>query len=135
MGAKTERKEKTAGGIFVLKCIKALMVSLIITFACIIIFAFIIKWANLPDSVISPVNLAIKGISVFSGALILTKRSTKGIFKGFLFAIIYTLVAFTIFSSLAGEFVLGLGLISDFAFAGVVGAIAGILGANLKGKF
>ena len=130
--SKTDKKQRSAGSIFVFKYIKALMASLIITFALIIIFAFIIKWANLPDDVISPVNLVIKALSVFLGSLILTKAGNKGLLKGLLFGVVYTLASFTIFSALAGTFVLGLGIISDFAFAGVVGGIAGIVGANIK---
>lgn len=129
---KAEKKERTAGSIFVFKYIKALMLSLIVTFASIILFAFIIKWASLPDSVISPVNLVIKGVSVFLGALVLTKGGNKGLLKGFLFGALYTLLSFVIFSCLAGTFVLGLGLIADIAFAGIMGAVAGILGVNIK---
>ena len=132
MGAKTENKTTSIGGKVIFGYIKALMLSLIITFASIILFAFIIKWANLNDNIISPVNLVIKAGSVFVGAYVFTKGQTKGIFKGFLFAILYTLIAFIVFSSLVGDFVLGLGLVADFAFTGLVGAIAGIIGANSK---
>ena len=116
----------------VLKYIKSIFVSLIITFACIILFAFIIKWASLSDKVIAPVNLVIKGISVFAGVLMLTKGGEKGLFKGLIFAVVYTLISFTIFSSLAGNFVLGLGIVADFGFNAVVGILSGILGVNIK---
>ena len=132
MSTKTESKTVSVGGKIIFGYIKALMLSLIITFASIILFAFIIKWANLSDEIISPVNLVIKAISVFVGAFVFTRGQTKGIFKGFLFAVLYTLIAFVVFSSLAGGFVIGLGLIADLAFTGTVGAVAGILGVNLK---
>ena len=131
---KTATKTRSEGTVKILKFVRSLFVSLIITFACIILFAFIIKWANLPDSCISPVNLAIKGISVFFGAMLLTKGSSKGLLNGLIFALVYTLVAFVIFSILAGNFSLGLGLVSDFAFTAVVGIIGGIIGVNIKSK-
>ena len=53
MVSKTESKEKSVGVITILKVIKGLFVSLIITFASIILFAFTIKWANLNDNIIS----------------------------------------------------------------------------------
>lgn len=134
MRTKTKSKERSEASLAILKYIKSLLISLIITFACIILFAFIIKWSSLPDSVISPVNLVIKGVSVFVGALVLTKSSTKGIVKGLIFSVIYSLVSFSVFSILAGEFILGLGLVADFAFTAVVGAIAGIIGVNIKKK-
>ena len=131
---KTETQKQNEGIIKqnIFRYLKALFVSLIITFACIILFAFIIKWASLPDKVISPVNMAIKAISVFFGAMVLTRNSTKGMLQGLLFAGIYTILAFTIFSILAQNLTLGLGLIADLAFAVVVGAIGGAVGVNVK---
>ncbi len=133
---KTETQKQNEGILkkSIFRYTKAIFVSLIITFACIILFAFIIKWANLPDKVISPVNMAIKAVSVFCGAIVLTKGSSKGIVQGLLFAGLYTLLAFTIFSLLAGQFTFGLGFVSDIAFAVVVGAIGGMIGVNLKKK-
>lgn len=131
---KTETQKQNEGIIKqnIFRYLKALFVSLIITFACIILFAFIIKWASLPDKVISPVNMAIKAISVFFGAMVLTRTSTKGMLQGLIFAGIYTILAFTIFSILAQKLTLGLGLIADLAFAVVVGAIGGAVGVNVK---
>ena len=131
---KTETQKQNEGIIKqnIFRYLKALFVSLIITFACIILFAFIIKWASLPDKVLSPVNMAIKAISVFFGAMVLTRNSTKGMLQGLLFAGIYTILAFTIFSILAQKLTLGLGLIADLAFAVVVGAIGGAVGVNVK---
>lgn len=131
---KTETQKQNEGIIKqnIFRYLKALFVSLIITFACIILFAFIIKWASLPDKVISPVNMAIKAISVFFGAMVLTRNSTKGMLQGLLFAGIYTILAFTIFSILAQKLTLGLELIADLAFAVVVGAIGGAVGVNVK---
>ncbi len=130
--AKTETKTSSEGKVQLLKYVKSLFVALIITFACIIIFAFVIKWANLSDDLIGPVNLCIKAISVFFGALVLAKGSAKGLFNGILFALVYTLISFVIFSLLAGGFVLGLGLVSDFAFNAIAGAIGGAVGVNIK---
>ena len=133
---KTETQKQNEGIIKknIFRYLKALFVSLIITFACIILFAFIIKWASLPDKMISPVNMAIKAISVFFGAMVLTKNSTKGMLQGLLFAGLYTLFAFIIFSILAQKLTLGLGLVADLAFAIVVGAIGGMVGVNVKKK-
>lgn len=133
---KTETQKQNEGLIKqnIFRYLKALLVSLIITFACVILFAFIIKWASLPDKVISPVNMAIKAISVFFGAMVLTKNSTKGMLQGLLFAGLYTLLAFVIFSILAQKLTLGLGLVADLAFAVVVGAIGGMVGVNFKNK-
>ena len=134
MKTKTKYKERSEGSVKIFQFIKALLVSLIITFACIILFAFIIKYASLSDKLITPVNLFIKGFAVLIGALILTKGASNGLIKGVLFAGVYTLLAFTIFSLLAGHFTLGIGLVADFAFSAVAGGIGGLLGVNMKAK-
>ena len=132
MGTKTAYKEKSSGVIAILKVIRSLFVSLIITFASIILFAFIIKWANLSDSIITPVNLAIKAVSILAGVLVLNKNSSKKLIYGVVFAICYTIVSFTIFSCLAGTLVLGFGLIADFGFNILVGVVASVLSALRK---
>lgn len=133
MSTKTETKQKSESTILFLRVIKALFVALIITFASIILFAFIIKWAGLSDGVITPVNLVIKGLSVFLGVLTLTRKSSRGLIKGIVFAILYTIIAFVVFSCLAGTLILNLGILTDFAFNILVGAISGICFTN-KGK-
>ena len=124
---KTAYKEKNQAVVLALSFLKCLFIALIITFASNILFAFVIKWVGLSDSVITPVNLVIKALSVFIAVLVLTKNKTRGLIKGISFAIVYTFASFIIFSILAGEFVLGLGLVADFAFNIIVGAITGLL--------
>ena len=123
-------KLKNYGG--VANFIKGIIVSFIITFSLIILFAFLIKWYNLNDNIISPVNLAIKGISIAIGTLIFTWRANKGIIKGSLFGIIYTIVAFVLFSLLAGQLTLNIGVLLDILFSIVVGSTMGIIGVNSK---
>ena len=133
MGAKTKNKEINVGAIALLKLIKGLFAALIITFAGVIIFAFTIKWASLDDSIIPSVNLGIKAISILLGVLIINKNANKKLINGVIFSILYTLISFIIFSLLAGNFVLGFGLIADFGFNIMVGAVASLLSA-IKNK-
>ena len=129
MSVKAKYKERSIGMVAILKVIKSLFVSLIITFASIITFAFVIKLASLNDAIITPVNLVIKALSVFFGVLILNKNANKKLLNGVLFAGLYTMISFTIFSCLAGTFVIGFGLVLDFGFNMLVGAFASLLSA------
>ena len=122
--------EKNYGGIAAF--VKGLIVAFIITFSCIILFAFIIKLACLNDSIISPINLVIKALSVFVGSFVFVKKSNRGLIKGVLFATVYTLVAFIIFSILVGSFNFSFGLVLDLLFTSAVGGFAGIIGVNTK---
>lgn len=112
--------------------LKALIVSLIITFACILIFALIIKFANLNDKFIVPVNLAIKALSIIIGTIIYTKSKTGGFKKGIIFAFSYITLAFVIFSALSGSFSLSLSLLLDYIFGIVIGIIVGVIRVNAK---
>lgn len=112
--------------------LKALIVSLIITFACILIFALIIKFANLNDKFIVPVNLAIKALSIIIGTIIYTKYKTGGFKKGIIFAFSYITLAFVIFSALSGSFSLSLSLLLDYIFGIVIGIIVGVIRVNAK---
>lgn len=128
--SKSNVKDKKYGGIA--NFIKGLIVSFIITFACILIFAFVIKWFNLGDNTISPVNLGIKTISVAIGSFIFAKKSNNGLLKGAMFGFVYTFVAFVLFSLLAGTFSLNMGLVLDILCNMIIGAIMGIIGVNQK---
>ena len=121
---------KTYGG--VASFVKGLIVSFIITFVGIIFFAFAIKWFELSDSVISPVNLVIKGVSIGLGTFIFVRKSRLGLLKGVLFSLTYTIVAFVLFSLLAGSFAFSVSLVIDLLFAMLVGAVFGIICVSTK---
>lgn len=109
---------------------KGLIVSIIITFVCIIIFGFVIKWGSYPNSIITPVNLAIKGLSVIIGAFIYGRHASKGIIRGIIFGLAYTTLAFLIFSLLSGSMLLSTGILLDYAFTITASIIATIISIN-----
>lgn len=111
---------------------KALIISLIVTFLCIIIFALIIKFTSLNDAFIVPINLVIKALAVLIGTIIFTKSKTGGLKKGLIFAVCYITLAFVIFSALSGSFNVGISLLLDYVFAIVVGSIVGVIRVNSK---
>lgn len=112
--------------------LKGLIVSLIVSFALILVFALIIKLTNLPDGWIVPVNLIIKALSVAMGVVIYTKSRSGGLKKGVVMAISYVTLAFVIFSALSGGFSIGWELLIDYVFASVVGIIVGVIRVNTK---
>ena len=129
MSSKTKQASMVANN-DILQYIKGMILSLIITFACVIIFALSIKFFALADWVIAPVNMAIKAISIFFGTLIFAKSKTKGLKKGIIFGLSYTTIAFLLFSALSASFDLSISLILDYLFAAAIGAIAGIIKVN-----
>lgn len=127
---KSETKSNKNG--VILTYVKAGIIAMIVTLVLILIFALILKVTNLSDAVITPVNLIIKSISIAVGTLILTKNGEGGLKKGLILGVIFTALAFVVFSLLNGSFSFNLGLLADFAFGAVVGGLVGVLSVNLK---
>lgn len=127
-------KSKTASDSenIVVNFLKGLIVSMMISFALIIILAFSMKWFSLGEKFITPFNLAIKTISVLVGASIAVKGESKGLLKGVVFGLLYILVAFLSFSILSKSFAVDTGLILDIVFACLAGGIVGIIKVNSK---
>ncbi len=110
--------------------VKGLLASIMISFALIILFAFILKCFDISDIAIVPVTLLIKGISVFVGSFIAIKGKSKGLIKGVVFGAIYVILAFLVFGIIAGNFSFDVGLLLDFAFAILLAGLVGIIKVN-----
>ena len=112
--------------------LKGLIISMMISFGLVLVFAFSLKWWEVGDGMIMPINLAIKIISVCVGSIIAIKGEHKGLVKGVVFGIIYMAVAFISFSILANTFVLDLSFFLDLICSAVAGGIVGIIKVNRK---
>ena len=109
------------------------MIALCISLVLVLVFAFLLKFTNIPDSAISPVNQVIKGVSIFLGVFIgLKKCKELGLVSGLLIGFIYTLLAFLVFSILSGSFTFNITLLTDIVFGAIIGAICGIISVNIK---
>lgn len=107
----------------------AVCVSLIL----VLVFAFLLKFTNIPESTIMPVNQVIKGLSIFIGVFVgLKKNKELGLLNGLLIGLFYTIIAFLIFACLGGVYKLDITFLTDILFGGVMGAICGIICVNLK---
>ena len=112
--------------------LKGLIVSMMISFGLVLAFAFSLKWWEIGDEMIMPINLTIKIISVCVGSIVAIKGDHKGLIKGLVFGIVYMAVAFTSFSFLAKTFVLDLSFFLDLICSAVAGGIVGIIKVNRK---
>ena len=123
------KTEKISSNI-VVSFLKGLIVSMLVSFALIILLALSLKWFSLDEKFISPINLAIKTISVIVGACIAVKGENRGLIKGVAFGLLYIVSAFVSFSVLAKSFSLDMGFVLDILFAGIAGGIVGIIKVN-----
>ena len=112
---------------------KGVMVAVCVSLVLVLLFAFLLKFTNIPESTIKPVNQVIKGLSILMGVFVGLKRKKElGLVSGLLIGLIYTIAAFLVFSCLGGVFAFDLTLLTDLLFGAVMGAICGIICVNLK---
>ena len=118
---------------FLLAIIKGSLIALCISLVGILIFAFILKFASISDKAIRPINQIIKGVSVLIGVFVAMRKVDKmGLVGGLLIGLVYTILAFVVFSILDGHFEFNLTLLNDLLFGGIMGAICGIIAVNVK---
>ena len=132
MKLKLLKKSEDSSNLF-LTIFKGVCMGLCASFVLILLFAFVLRFTNIPDSIITPVNQVIKGISIFLGVFLgLRKQKSNGLLKGILIGFCFVLVAFFVFSVLDGTFVFDKTFYSDIIFGSIIGAICGIICVNLK---
>lgn len=113
--------------------IKGSLVAVSCSLLLILVFAFLLKFTNIPESIIVPINQVIKGISVFAGVFLgISNTRRKGLISGTIIGLTYSVIAFFVFSLLAGYFVFDLTLLVDLLFSGIIGGVCGIICVNLK---
>ena len=99
----------------------------------ILVFAFIIKYTSISSSAIQPINQVIKGLSILIGCFVFGKKiKTKGWLWGAVIGVLFTLLAFVVFSILDGSFNFNLNLLYDTVFGAIMGSLAGIIGISLR---
>lgn len=117
----------------VLDVVKAILIATLISLGLVLIFALIIRFASLENSVIMPVNIAIKLVSLFLGVLLGFKQMQNGIIKGAASGFFYMLFTFFIFASLNAFKDVTFSWI-DLITLTLAGAICGIIAVNVKRK-
>lgn len=122
---------KTDGVTGYVALLKGIFFSLVITLAGVLVFAFIVKIADLGDTVIKIVNQIIKVVAVFSGCF-LCVRGKGGLPKGAIIGALSTFLTYCIFALISGGSVFGLALLIDLIFGVVVGAVSGIITVNVR---
>lgn len=127
-----EKVDKLRKNNVALELTKGTIFSLIISMVLIIIFAIIIRFTNISDGAIMPINQGIKAISIFFGILLALKGSQKGFVKGLIIGLLYAVLSYLVFSILSSTMSIGLTTLTDIIFDSVLGAISGLIAVNIK---
>lgn len=130
-----EKTAKLKNNGVLIAVLKGSLISVVVSLIGILFFAFIIKMFGITDQFLRPVNQVIKAISILLGVFGgLKKYREKGLVLGLAIGLVYTLLAFLVFSALNGNFNFDKTLLTDILFGGIMGAICGVIAVNLKGK-
>ena len=120
-------------GTLIISVLKSSLIAVSVSLIGILVFAFLLKFTNISDNFISPINQVIKGISIFLGVFLgFRKQKNMGLVGGLLVGFLYTIIAFVSFSLLNGSFVFDRTLLNDTIFGSIIGAICVIICVNLK---
>ena len=109
---------------------RGVSLAIIVCLAAVLIFALVIQFTGLPESVIMPVNQFIKVLAIFIGCFF-SLRGSKGWLKGGLVGLIAGGLTFLLFALLGG-FPSGRRILWDLLFCVGVGILSGIISVNLK---
>jgi len=117
-----------------LEIVKGLTISIAVSLLLVLVFALVIKTANIPNDYITPVNQAIKALSLLTGSLFSFKIKSGGWKKGLVLGVLYIVLAYAIFSLLDGKFKFGMSLLYDFLLGAAMGLICGVIAVNITRK-
>lgn len=130
-----EQIKKSENKNFIISILKGALISVCVSLVCILVFAFFIKLTNMSDGIIKPINQVIKVLSILIGTIIAVKKTKqKGLISGIFVGLLYTVLAFVVFSALNGSFKFDITLLIDIVFGVIAGAICGVIGVNVKSK-
>lgn len=115
------------------RILKGSVLSIIISLLLLVIFATLLTYTNLQESIITPVVIVISAISILIGSSISTLKIKKnGLLNGGLVGIIYISIIYALSSILGSGFTLTISSIIMILASIVAGMIGGIIGVNLK---
>ncbi len=116
-----------------LQVLKGSITAVSITLVLILLFALLLRFTNISDKVIMPVNQVIKVVSIFFGVYSALKyHKEKGWVKGMLIGLTYSVLAFVVFAILSSSINFGWSTLLDVIFGAIVGGIVGVIVVNMK---
>lgn len=113
--------------------LRGVLVALLFSLAFVLLFALIIRWADVGETGIVIGNYVIKFLSLAIGILIGFKHHKNGILKGAIVGLTFMLVTFLIFGAMSAFVGVAFNWI-DLVALTLGGAILGVIRVNLRTK-
>ncbi len=118
----------------IMPILKACLLGIVTTLLGIVIFAVVLKFADIPSGVVSYINDVIKALSIFVMVFFIKKMSgEKLLIKALVGGLLYAVLAFVIFSILNGGFSFNMSFVYDLLFTLIVSVVVAVI-LNVIGK-
>ena len=115
---------------FIKKIFKGVLISLVVSFVLLAIFAIILTYTSVSENTIVPVIIVVTGISILVGTILESRKIVKnGIWLGGIIGLVYVLILYIISSLLNADFSINTQsfiLILVAIFSGMIGGIIGV---------
>lgn len=136
MNYQTVSSDKSGLGYKMLGILKNIFISYAITFIMLLIFAFVITYADVSGSVVSPVVVVITLISIIlAGALNGRKATEKGWLTGSVSGLLYMLILYFFGNILFHDFSINSHAVMMITAGVLSGILGGIIGINNRPKY
>jgi len=114
---------------------RGVVTAVAVTVLGVVVFALLIRWMNLTDTVISVFNQALKLASIFVGArACVGQGGTNGIFKGATVGLLYMMLGIVAYAFLSGLSLVPAAYLADLGMGVAAGGLCGMIMANMKPK-
>ena len=107
------------------------LLSVIFSVLAVMVFAVIVGFAEIPDEVIEPVNIAIKILAIALASVIGMRRKSNGLIKGLLTGLLYAGATCLVFALTSGSFTDNAMTVYDALTCAASGVVSGILAVNI----
>ena len=108
--------------------VKSTFIGILVSLIGLLAFALVMKFVVLSDNVVSAVNQGIKAVSIFISVKHFAKFVDHKLpVHSLIIGLLYSVLAYLVFSVLSGSFVFNLGTLSDLLFATLTAFICGII--------
>ncbi|MBR2022974.1 MAG: TIGR04086 family membrane protein [Clostridia bacterium] len=115
----------------VLQVIKGTGFALVFSLVSALLFALLLRFTYIPQTIIYPVNQLLKSIAIVVGTLVCV-RGEKGFLKGGGIALAFTALSYLAFSAIGGDFSLSWMIAVELLLSVMTGVIAGSIAVNLR---
>jgi putative membrane protein (TIGR04086 family) len=113
--------------------LKGFLISIIITLVLLFIYATILVKTSVKETTITPVIMAITGVSILIGSSISCIKTTKnGFINGFGIGIVYFITIYLLSSIIGNSFALNIKGLEIMLLGTFCGGIGGIVGVNIR---